>query len=784
MNKVLRLKSETPSLKEWLTAREVADEALPDMPSTESAVIRLAKRENWPSYPSLCRARSAQGGGLEYHFRLLPTLAQIAYMQKHVVAGRSDFPETVEQPIAPVANLTDRAQLERDARLAVLAAYDLFAKGLNLSVQGSLFIFCDRYNTGLIQVEKWVKETLPSVSQRSVFRWKAAKAKGAKDALAVDRSEARKGKGLLETANNGEVRAFIFAWIAKVPHLSAEIIRGYCEDHFGSELVCRNGVLKPLPPVRTFQHFIVNLKASEKVVLTKITDPDKFRSTMKLAGTGTLRHITEPNALWMIDASPVDALCVDGRYSMYACIDIATRRLVITLSKTPRASAVGLLIRKAILKFGVAHTIKTDNGSDFVATATKRLFDNLDIIADVSDAYSPEQKGHVERVIKTFQHEVTPQLPGFIGHNVTNRKAIEGRKSFAQRLGADEAELFEVSLTAAQLQQHIDDWIEFVYSERVHGGLKGKTPNDVAAASLTPIRRVDERALDALLMPLAGKNGLRVMGKQGIRHDHHFYLSASIMVGTEVLCRLDPLDMGKLYAFDAHNGQFLDEAICPELAGINPQEFVRAQKEISADLIRAKEREIKADIRELKKGPSGIERTNRLAKQRMAEKSAQTANIIQLPKREEQHTTPAIHAALESVTLPKADKKPKALNEKAAELHAAIQREAEQRAASTVVHLDPDAALSPVARRFKWALDQEAKIAAGVELDGDTATQLVRFQATAQYRTIKDMMEDFGLEQALKAARWKSKTRLQPSFTELLKGRAKNDWNGTICQWW
>jgi len=47
----------------------------------------------------------------------------------------------------------------------------------------------------------------------------------------------------------------------------------------------------------------------------------------------------------------------------------------------------------------------------------------------------------------------------------------------------------------------------------------------------------------------------------------------------------------------------------------------------------------------------------------------------------------------------------------------------------------------------------ETQIAAGVELDAETATQLVRFQATPAYRTIKDTMEDFGLEQALQMAR-------------------------------
>ncbi|TRB03179.1 integrase [Rhizobium rhizogenes] len=736
-------------MKEWLTAREIAAEALPGLPTTKSAVIRFAKREGWNDVPSLTRNHAGYGGGLEYHYRLFPTLAQVAYVQRYMVVGSEPVDQQPEPEPAASASLSERARRERDARLAVVAAFETFSKGLPISVQASMFIFCDRWNMNMIQADAWVKDILPQISQRSVFRWRAAKQAGAKDKLAVDRSEARKGKGLLDTANDGEVRAFVLAWIAKNPALSADAIRGYCEHHFGSELTDRNGELKPLPPPRTFQHFIAQLKADEKVVLTKITNPDQFRSTMKLSGTGTYRHIDEPNALWMIDASPVDALCIDGRHSLYACIDIATRRLVITLSKTPRALAVGLMMRKAILKLGVAKVVKTDNGSDFVAVSVKRLFADLDIEPDVSDAYSPEQKGHVERVIKTFQHEVCPQLPGYIGHSVADRKAIEGRKSFAQRLGADEKDLFEVALTAEQLQRHIDDWLEYVYHEREHGGLKGRSPNAVAAASTAKIKRVDERALDALLMPVAGKNGHRVMQKRGIQNDGFFYLSGSIMVGTDVFCRLDPLDMGKMYVFDGETGRYLDVAICPELADVNPQAFVKAQKQIAADLISQKEREIKADLRELKKGPSGIERTIELAKRKKAEREVETANVIQLPKREQQHSTPAIAAALEAMTAPKAPQ-PATLNEKAAEIHAAIVREAELKGNSTVIHLDPDAALSDSARMFKWAQAVEAQIASGVVIDDATAGKLARYKASADYQTRRDIFEDFGIDAALR----------------------------------
>lgn len=734
-----------------MTAREIAAEVLPDLPADVGSIIRMAKRDAWDSHPTYARKRSGRGGGMEYHYRLLPTLAQTAYVQRHLIIGAE--PIVIEAPARPSITITDIAAKERDARLAILQAYELFSRGLRLSQQACVQVFCDRYEMGSIRVDDWVKAKVPYVGRRTLLRWIAKKRVGDINSLAIDRSKARKGTGLLETANGGEVRAFILAWIAKSPHLSAEIIKGYCKDHFGPELTDRNGELKPMPEERTFQHFIKALKVSEKVVLTKITDPDKYRSTMKLSGTGSYRHVTDPNALWMIDASPVDVLCLDGRYSMYANLDVAPRRYVITLSKTPRASAVGLLLRKSILKWGAARIIKTDNGSDFVAVATQRLFADLDIEADVSDAYSPEQKGHVERVIKTFQHEVCPQLPGYIGHSVADRKAIEGRKSFAERLGADEKELFEVALTAEQLQRHIDDWLEYVYHEREHSALKGLSPNQAAAASTTVVRRVDERALDGLLMPVASKNGIRTMTKQGLKIANggisFYYLTGSILPGTEVFVRHDPIDLGRVYVYEPDGRRYLCEAICPELSDVNPQAYVRAQKEIAAELLRTKEREIKADMRALKKGPSGIERTIRLAKKEKAERDAAQNNVIQLPKREEQHVTPAIAAALEAVTAPKMPQ-PKSLNEKAAELHEIIKAEAEERASAKVVHLDPDAGLSEAARRFKWAMATDALIASGVEVSDETAVQLARFKATSQYRTGMDVMKDFGLENALR----------------------------------
>lgn len=735
----------------WFTAQEFADAAeagiFIGIPATKQKINEKAARENWQRYRAYVKTEKGRGGTItRYHINVLPIDVRITYLSRFICVDADDL-----RVFGAVdANLTERARTERSARMIAVRLADRFRHITRMTVMAADHLFVLTFNGGKItDLPEWVRETIGSLSVRSLQRWRSATRENNGLALAHDPAEARKGTGLLEIANNGDVSMHILAYLAEFPGLSADVIRDQVEYQFGRELIGRNGELKPLPPVRTFQHYIAHLREQQKVVLLAYSNPDAFRSRMKLRGTNAYRFVTRPNQMWMIDASPVDALCVDGRWSMYACVDVATRRYIIMFSRTPRSEAVLLLLRRAILEWGKPEVVKTDNGSDFVAVATVRLFNDLDIAPDTSKAYSPAEKGIVERAIKTFQHEVAPQLPGYIGHNVTDRKAIESKKSFAQRLGADERELFEVSMTIEQLREWTDDWLTYIYHESKHAGLKNLTPNEAIAASTEVPKRVDERALDVLLMPVAGQNGVRKMGPRGIQIDYRFYLSGSIMVGTDLFCRQDPDDLGKIYVYSADGRQFLDVAIAAEFSGVDPAEFAKAKTAQGNALVAERLKELKAEVRQIKKGPAAIVRSIEVAKRRHAEKAAAQDNVIQLPKREERHSTPALDAALDAVTLPGRALEPRSLNEKAAELHAAIQREAENRGVATVVHLDPDAALSEGARNFKWALAVQAQIAAGTQIDDDTAVRLVRMQGGSDYQTRKDMLESFGMQAAL-----------------------------------
>lgn len=73
-------------MKEWFTASEMAELALPDIPATKRRINSLAEREKWQSPATewhaernprgLWRRRDGRGGGVEYHYALLPSRAQ------------------------------------------------------------------------------------------------------------------------------------------------------------------------------------------------------------------------------------------------------------------------------------------------------------------------------------------------------------------------------------------------------------------------------------------------------------------------------------------------------------------------------------------------------------------------------------------------------------------------------------------------------------------------------------------------------------------------------------
>ncbi|WP_035716522.1 DNA-binding protein, partial [Azorhizobium doebereinerae] len=205
----------------WKTPAEWAADNLPGLPSTAQGITLRAKKAAWHSRP-----RQASGGGREYPLSALPTAARAAYVARHLRA--LDVPLEVAKAAAsePEAELASATALDqRDGRLAILAAVDDFAAAAGIGRKRADALFCAAYAAGAVEVTPWVREAVKSVTPRTLARWRAVKAAGTTHRLAVDKGAARRGKGVLEIANTGDVKVFCLALLSRNPLFTADHVR-------------------------------------------------------------------------------------------------------------------------------------------------------------------------------------------------------------------------------------------------------------------------------------------------------------------------------------------------------------------------------------------------------------------------------------------------------------------------------------------------------------------------------------------------------------------------------
>lgn len=625
-------------MKSFLSAAEIAGLKLPGVPSSPRGVLFAAERGGWTSRP-----RSGRGGGVEYAVESLPEEARIAYVGQNIEAVEIPVAVAREAAAEPeAAKLSGTAAQARDARLAIMKLAETFAAQSKVGIKKAELHFSDLYNGGKIEIAPWIRAEVKALTPRTLRRWRALDRSGQKSKLGVDKAAARRGTGLLDRANGGEVRTFVLALIAKQPQLTAHHIHALLRDSFPSVIVGDRVVA--LPPIRTLQHALKAWRETFRVELESVRNPDGFKSTMRFAARN-LNPASRLNEVWQIDASPADTFTTDGRCNIYVCVDIFSRRMVALVTRTARADGVGLLIRKAILAWGVPERIKTDNGSDFIAHRTQRLFAALGIAHETSAPFSPEQKGHVERAIGTLQRGLMRTLPGFVGHSVADRKVIENRKAFSARLGEAPEDTFQIQLSATDLQKRADEWCADVYGRAPHSGLKGQSPFAVAAMARTKVRRIEDvRSLDMLLAPVADNGGMRVVTKTGLRVNNTHYIGGFLNVGDTVMVRMDDTDMGRAYVFATDGETYLGEAIAPELMGIDPAEAIARARSEQKRFIAERMEPVKRAARKIK----AVDFAAAIHRQALVN----SGTLIEFPKQHADHETPALAAARAATSEP------------------------------------------------------------------------------------------------------------------------------------
>ena len=305
------------------------------------------------------------------------------------------------------------------------------------------------------------------------------------------------------------------------------------------------------PALSTLRHWLARWRADHARELSAVTNPDRHRSHRRPAGGDAAAGIERLNQLWELDSTPADVMRADGkRHAVVVAIDVWSRRTLVLVAPTSRATAIAALFRRCILEWGVPEIVRTDEGADYTSRHFVGVIEDLELDHEACPPFTPEAKPFVERVIKTLAHDLFANLPGFTGHNVAQAQALRARKSFAARRGESAAETYGCALTAEELQARCDIWCEAVYGREEHDGLGGASPFARAASWDGPVRHVrDERALDALLAEPAA--GGRTVGKSGIRLDNAVYIAPEIgpLVGERVLIRRDPADPDRIFVY-------------------------------------------------------------------------------------------------------------------------------------------------------------------------------------------------------------------------------------------
>lgn len=714
-------------MKEWYSAKELAGVA--GLPTTDRAIQISAKRESWQS-----KKRSGRGGGLEYHISSLPAKTQTAL--RISAAKRAVSTETTQAILAEeysretqrlsrvdagnraYLGLTDKAKERADAKLHILTLCDEFMQLAGLKGRTGTEAFVEAFKAGEVSLPDWVTDIVTDFSVSIIYNWRKKEREGGAAALAGNYGNHRKGSGMIDSQQ--ALQNYIIGMLVENPHIKNAVLLKAIKAEF-------NGTLISLPSKRSLDRWVQEWKAKNRQVYTAVTNPDAWKNKYMAAPGSASEHITALNQLWEFDATPADVMLTDGRHSISGVIDVASRRLKLKVTRTSNSKAVAQVIRAAILDWGVPEKAKTDNGADYKSRYIRTVFERLHIEQEFCPPFQGWKKPHIERAFRTFSHDVAELLPGFIGHNVAERKAIESRKAFSDRLFEKDA-VIDVQMSSSELQAFCDQWVENIYHRTTHSSLK-KSPIEVVREWKLPVRRVDdERLLDVLLSEPAGT---RTVTKKGIRLDNNEFIHGDLwaLAGEEVQVFYDDSDMGRIYVYDL-DGQFVCIAEDPEITGVSRSEVAAKAKEVQREAVQEERRRLKAAARKVTKRDIAQQILDHRAEEIRKEKT------IEFPKRSELHDGEGIRAAQEALgTLQSQNDALEQQPEMVARAQAAM---------ATIHTYQPPEKIETAQQRYHRWQGVNLAIIKGEDVDQKQKRWWESYQTTSEFRAQQRMEESFG----------------------------------------
>ena len=276
------------------------------------------------------------------------------------------------------------------------------------------------------------------------------------------------------------------------------------------------------------------------------------------------------------------------RYVLISLVDTYSRVVSFHISDTENSLGVARAVAKYILKYGKPKMIKGDNGKAFLSKYTKAVMENLDIEYKNVRAYSGWLKPYVENTFRSLQDRIISWGKGYIGHNVSQRQAIEfffSKKERRLKKGAL-TNLKELDSFESMLQQ-IDTYTDTLLNNRYLDSL-GMTPTEAYNQKANEAVAMNEYELIMKLSPSVKRR----VNKKGIMHGGVWYQSIQAFNYDSVIIRANINNTQELFIYD-EKGVFVDIATRIGFDGVSAESAKMAEK-ISLKRIKAAKKDMQA----------------------------------------------------------------------------------------------------------------------------------------------------------------------------------------------
>lgn len=686
----------------WWSATDLANANLPDLPGTRAKILDKVNREGWTNQPNKVRRRKGRGGGLEFHWTVLPMRARLALLSQR---EEPQPQRSREDAWADFEGLKQTAKNKAETRLTIiLYVEEIEAAGMTRSE--AVRLAASQHSVSAKSIWNWIG-LISGIAEADRLAYLAPK-----PTVAKSRKPAALDPAFVDLIKSDWLRA-------EQPTLQS------CYDR--AVRVAQNEGIETSPLHQIRRHFKDAISKPTEVYLRKgmealkrlypHQDRDKTAMVPLECVCGDY-HKFDVFIRWPGEKNPV-------RAQMVAFSDVYSGKILSwRLSLTANSHTVQLTLGDLIEKWGIPQSTLLDNGREFAAkcitggTPTRFRFkvkeDDVPGLLPLmgvkvlwATPYSGQSKP-IERAFRDLCDRVAKH-PAFAGAYTGNKPDAKPENYGNRAIPLDEFR----TILDEEIEQH--NARPGRRSEVAFGRSFNEVFNEGYASA--PIRKASEEQRRMWLMGAEGVRGKNGNGELKVLGTRYWSPWMYRIAEKKVVARFDPDNLySGLHVYDLE-GQYLGHADVMEKGGFNTVEDANKHNRKRAQYVRAAKEAARAE-REFTAGEIAA-RLNAAGTNTHPDNLPE-AEVIQITPVHKSAPKRAKDAAKPSGPAP-------------------VARLADKRAAA-------QAETNPADRdaRFERACQLEEMRDSGQTLTASQQAWLRDYQSSAEYRAAKRLRDAFG----------------------------------------